>query len=113
MSTETTGPGFAYFAALAELVPEIADDSIVSRTLHNQDGVRVILFGFAPGQELSEHTSTKRALLYFLDGEAEVQLGGATLQARAGSLAVMEPNLPRSIRAHTQTRMLLVMMDAV
>lgn len=102
---------FSYHASLLDLVPEIAPDSIVSRTVSNTNGVRIILFGFAPGQELSEHTSTRRALLQFVQGEAEVTLGTAHFTAQAGAFAVMEPNLPHSIRALTTTVMLLIMID--
>lgn len=105
-------PHFAFFDSVADAPAEIAADSIVSRTLHHRDGLRVIVFGFAPGQELSEHTSSKRALLYFVEGEAVLTLGDRTMQAGPGSLAVMDPHLPHSIRAVTQTRMVLIMVDA-
>ena len=48
---------------LQALVADIADDSIVSRTVYKDDSLRVILFGFAPGETLSEHTSSFPALL--------------------------------------------------
>ena len=35
----------------------------------------MISFGFAPGQELSEDTSAKPAILHFLKGEAQLTLG--------------------------------------
>ncbi len=64
---ETTGeqsaqgaPSFNYFADIAALVGPIAADSIVSRTFLKQDGTHLIVFGFAPGQELSEHTAAAR-----------------------------------------------------
>jgi quercetin dioxygenase-like cupin family protein len=90
-------------------VSEIPPDSIVSRTIYQAKGLRVILFGFAPGQELSEHTSTKEAILHFLSGEAEVTLGGDTASAQAGTLIRMAPNLQHSVRAASETRMLLYM----
>ncbi|HXF64828.1 MAG TPA: cupin domain-containing protein, partial [Caldilineaceae bacterium] len=73
---------------------------------------KVILFGFAPGQELSEHTSARRALLYFVDGDAEVRLGEETFAAKAGSFAYMPPHLPHSVTARAETRMLLIMVEA-
>lgn len=113
MTTDgTASQEFQYYESLKALVPEIAADSIVSRTVSNAHGVRIVLFGFAPGQELSEHTSTRRALMQFLQGEAEVTLGTEHFTAQAGALAVMEPNLPHSIRALTTTLMLLIMIDA-
>lgn len=60
---------FSYFEDLASELPEISSDSIVSRTLYDDDQHKAILFGFAPGQELSEHTASMTALLYFIRGE--------------------------------------------
>src|ERR1019366_2232617 len=37
---------------------------------------RVVLFGFAEGQELTEHTSTQSAVVQILSGECEFSLGG-------------------------------------
>jgi quercetin dioxygenase-like cupin family protein len=51
-------------------ITTIPPDTIVSRTVYLGETMRIILFGFAPGQELSEHTSTKEAVLHFLRGEA-------------------------------------------
>ena len=60
---------------VAALVNEIPPDSIVSRTFYEADQMKAILFGFAPGQELSEHTAARPAILHFLSGEAESNAG--------------------------------------
>jgi quercetin dioxygenase-like cupin family protein len=90
-------------------VTTIAPDTIVSRTIYVGDTMRIILFGFAAGQELSEHTSTKEAVLHFLRGEATVVLGGEPTTAGPGTLVRMAPNLKHSIVAQTETLMLLTM----
>ena len=56
-------PYFAVENLLAQL-SEIAPDSIISRTFYADEHVKVILFGFAAGQELSEHTASKPAMLH-------------------------------------------------
>ena len=38
-------------------------DSIISRTVFQDDQLKVVLFGFGEGQELSEHTAAKPAML--------------------------------------------------
>jgi len=106
----TTMLPYNYFANLAQIVPEIPVESIVSRTLHNDDQVRVVLFAFAEGQELTEHTSTHAAMLHFVQGEADLTLGGDTLIAQTGTWVHMPPNLPHSIKAKTPLVMLLVML---
>ena len=84
-------------------------ESIVSRTVYNGEGVRIVIFAFAPGQELTEHTSTREALIHMLDGEAMITLGDERVAARAGTLIRMAPNLPHSLQAQSPVRMLLTM----
>ncbi|MBU6411114.1 MAG: cupin domain-containing protein, partial [Verrucomicrobia bacterium] len=42
---------------------QFAANGIVSRTLFRSENSRMVLFGFAEGQELTEHTSTRQALI--------------------------------------------------
>ena len=95
---------------VAELVNEIPPESIVSRTFYEADRLKAILFGFAPGQELSEHTSARSAILHFLTGEADLTLGDDTQPVQAGSWAFMQPHLPHSIVAKTEVIMLLYLL---
>jgi quercetin dioxygenase-like cupin family protein len=92
----------------AEL-PDIPPDTIVSRTLVNEPGLRCVLFGFAPGQELTEHTSTMAATLHFLAGTAQVTLGDEVHEVGAGALVYMAPNLRHAIHAQEEVVMLLTM----
>jgi len=100
---------YTYFADLQQQIPEIPADSIVSRTIHSDDDVKVVLFGFATGQELSEHTAATPAMLYFVQGEADLTLGADTLKAQAGTWTHMPPHLPHSIVAKTPVVMLLLL----
>ncbi len=96
-------------------IPDLPHDitppekGILSRTLHKDEQVRITLFGFAPGEELSAHTAPHPAVLYFLQGEAKLRLGDDTMDAHAGSLAHMPAHLPHAIQAKTPLVMLLVM----
>ncbi len=101
---------FNYFENLAAELPEISPDSIVSRTLYDDDQHKAILFGFAPGQELSEHTASMTALLYFIRGQAKLTLGDAQRDASAGTWVRMEPRQPHSVLAETEVFMLLLML---
>ncbi len=99
---------YAFFPELLSEV-EVPAKGILSRTLHNDERVRIVLFGFAAGEELSAHTAPVPAVLYVLQGEARVKLGEDWLEAKAGTLAHMTPNLPHGILAKTPLVMLLVM----
>lgn len=95
---------------LETLINEIPPDSIVSRTFYEADRMKAILFGFAPGQELSEHTAARPAILHFLTGEADLTLGEDSMSVQSGSFAYMQPHLPHSIEAHTEVIMLLYLL---
>lgn len=88
---------------------ELPPNGILSRTLHADEKTKILQFCFAPGTELSAHTAPVPALLYFVRGEAELQLGEDRMDAREGSLAFMPPRLEHAIRARTEAVMLLVM----
>jgi quercetin dioxygenase-like cupin family protein len=85
------------------------DKGILSRTLYNDDRLKVVLFGFAQGEELSEHTASMPAVLHFLQGEANVTLGDETVNAKAGTWVHMAKGLRHSIQAKTPVVMLLLL----
>lgn len=91
---------------------QFAPNGIVSRTLLKAPNARVVLFGFAQGQELTEHTSPHRALVHILSGECEFALGGAWHQLKAGDWLHMPPNLPHAVRATQAFSMLLTLIQA-
>lgn len=97
---------------LLALLPDLTDETILSRTVYKDDRLRTILFGFSAGEMLFEHTSGYPAILHFLAGEATVTLGEETLTAQPGTWVHMPAHLPHSITAHTETSMLLlILMD--
>ncbi len=100
---------YTFISNLTEQIPEIPTDSIVSQTIHKDAHQQTILFAFAAGQELSEHTAAKAAMLYFIQGEAEITLGDDVMTAQAGSWVHMPPHLPHGILAKTTVLMLLTM----
>ncbi len=75
---------FTHFVDLAEEV-EPPNDGILTRTLFNDDDVKVVIFGFGQGEELSEHTASMPAILHFIQGEATLTLGDETVDAGAGA----------------------------
>ena len=52
------------------------EGSIVSRTIVDKKTGTVTFFAFDKGQGLSEHTAPFDALVYLLDGEAEITISG-------------------------------------
>lgn len=103
---------YHFFDDIAALLPDIPSDSIVSRTLVQEGGNKAILFGFAPGQELSEHTASVPAILHILEGEAQLTLAGDSRDARSGTWVYMPARMSHSILAQTRVVMLLLMLTA-
>jgi quercetin dioxygenase-like cupin family protein len=102
---------YAYFADLQKEFT-LPEKGILSRVLHKDERVNVTLFGFSAGEELSAHSAPTPAILYFIEGGGEVQLGADRVKAQPGSFIYMPPMLPHGITAKTAVRMLLVQMKA-
>ncbi len=101
---------YTLFNLPAQLPTTVESDSIVSRTIYNDDQLKAVLFTFAPGQELSEHTASMPAIIHILKGESTLTLGTDTVEAREGTWARMEANLSHSVHAKTALVMLLLML---
>jgi quercetin dioxygenase-like cupin family protein len=91
---------------------DLPEAGIVSQTLFNNDDVKIVLFGFSPGHELTEHTAPMPATIQILRGEATVTLEAETHKAGAGCLIHMLPNLRHGIVARTPLLMLLTLAKA-
>ncbi len=101
---------YTFLANLATALPEVPPDSIISHTVHKDERLHAILFGFAAGQELSEHTSAYPAILHFISGRATLTLGSDAQVVEAGAWAYMQPRLPHSVIAETPVTMLLLIL---
>ena len=75
---------YVFLADLAHEVEPPADGTL-SRTLYQDAKLKAVLFGFAAGQELSEHTASTPAVMHFLSGEATVTLGDDVTEVGPGA----------------------------
>ena len=93
---------------LASMV-NYAEGAVVSRTLAEGPGGTLTLFAFDAGQALSEHTAPFDALVYLLDGAAEITIAGKPIAAKTGDMVIMPGGKPHALKAVTPFKMLLVM----
>jgi quercetin dioxygenase-like cupin family protein len=100
---------YVHIPELTAQLPAVPTNSIISNTFYRDEQVKVMLFSFAPGQELSEHTASVPAILHFLQGEGRLTLGGDEMDAKPGTWVHMPANLTHSIQARTPLLMLLMM----
>ena len=88
------------------------EGSVVSRTIIDKDTGTLTVFAFAKGQGLSEHTAPFDALVYVIDGEAEVTISGKPLNLIEGEMIIMPANQPHALRAIKRFKMMLVMIKS-
>lgn len=86
------------------------EGAVVSRTLLQKETGAVTLFAFDEGQGLSEHTAPFEALVYLLDGEAEITLSGKKHLVKAGEMILMPADEPHSLHALRPFKMVLIML---
>ncbi|MFH1403956.1 MAG: cupin domain-containing protein [Candidatus Altiarchaeota archaeon] len=88
---------------------EYQSGSVVSREIVRNENGTVTVFAFDVGQGLSEHTAPYNALVYVLDGEAEVIISGLSNNVARGEMIIMPKDRPHALNAVKRFKMLLVM----
>lgn len=97
---------FAEVVNLESLV-DYQGGRVVSRTLAQGRPLSVTLFAFDKGEEISTHSAPGDAMVYILDGEAEVTIGGEKFNLQKGEAIVMPANVPHGLVARERFKMLL------
>lgn len=83
--------------------------SVVSRTIIDKKTGTVTFFAFEEGQGLSEHTAPFDALVYLIEGEAEIVISGKPIRVKSGEMVIMPANQPHALRAIKNFKMILTM----
>jgi quercetin dioxygenase-like cupin family protein len=69
----------------------------------------VTFFAFDEGQGLSEHTAPYDALIYLLEGEADIIISGKSARVKEGEMVVIPAKKPHAVRAVKRFKMILTM----
>ncbi|MDD3538815.1 MAG: cupin domain-containing protein [Atribacterota bacterium] len=93
---------------LLDLV-QYQDNAVVSTELIKKDAGTVTLFAFDKSQGLSEHTAPYDALVYILDGKAEITISKEPFTLQTGDMIIMPANRPHALKALEKFKMLLIM----
>jgi quercetin dioxygenase-like cupin family protein len=86
---------------------EFADHGTVSKTLLDTSHAKVTLFCMAAGQELTEHTAGKPAIVHFTAGDGEFVLEGTSHPITPGTWFYMPSGARHALRVKTDTVFLL------
>ncbi len=100
---------YTYLPDLSAEAP-VPTHGILSRTLLSQQGSKVVLFAFDAGQELSEHTASRPAILQVLSGKGRLKLGNDEQEARPGCWVYMSAGLPHAVWAESPLVLLLTLL---
>lgn len=88
------------------------EGAIVSKEiLRNQSGT-VTVFAFDKEQGLSEHKTPYDALVYVIDGEAEITVSGIQNSVQAGEMIKMPAGELHALKANKPFKMLLLMLKS-
>jgi len=89
-----------------------AEHGVVSRTLFATSTTRVVLFAFAAGQSLSEHSTPREGLVQMLSGRCNFTVNGKLHPLVAGDLLHLPPGAPHAVSAPERFSMLLILSKA-
>ena len=95
-----------------KILTDLADyqtGSIISRTIIDKKTGTVTFFAFDKGQGLSEHTAPFDAMVYIIDGEAEITISGKPFHLKQGEMIIMPANEPHALKAVKKFKMMLTM----
>ncbi|MTK11198.1 cupin domain-containing protein [Clostridium sp. OS1-26] len=87
---------------------EYQEGQVVSRTLSQGKNLSVTLFAFDKGEEISSHSSGGDAMVYLLDGSAEITIAEEKFNLKKGETIVMPAGIPHALYASEKFKMLLV-----
>jgi quercetin dioxygenase-like cupin family protein len=99
-----------------ELVGDLVAEALIpargihSQTLSDVDGTELILFAFAAGERLSEHTAARPAILHVLAGEADVTVGDESLRGGPNTWVRMPSGTRHGVLARTDLVMALYLL---
>jgi quercetin dioxygenase-like cupin family protein len=83
--------------------------SVVSKQLIKKETGNITLFAFDAGEGLSEHTAPFDAMVYILDGEVEIKIGGKPHILGKDEAIIMPANISHALKAIQKFKMMLIM----
>lgn len=86
---------------------EYSKGGILSKVIYKKEKADITLFCMAERTEISEHTSSKEAFVYVLEGEGIFFLGKEEIKMTPGVFISIEKNAKHSLKAEKNTSFML------
>lgn len=90
---------------------ELPKDGTLSRTIHQDQRVKVVLRSLAGGQEISRHTAASPVIVQILQGLVRFTLDGEEKELSVGSWVFMEANVQHAVYARSDAILLLTLVS--
>ena len=74
--------------------------SIVSKQIIKKPNGNITFLCIRSSESLTEHTSPFEAVVYMVDGEMEIKIGGNPYMVKAGDILVMPTGCPSWIKSY-------------
>ncbi|MFR4401850.1 MAG: cupin domain-containing protein, partial [Peptococcus niger] len=85
-----------------------AEGEVNSMTICQCPEISLTTFALAEGTRIGAHKSSGDALVMVLEGTAEITVGEATYQVKAGESLVMPAEIPHALKASEAFKMFLL-----
>ncbi len=97
---------------LSDLTDAVAipDNGTLSRVLYKDEHIRLVVFGFDRGQELTDHTAGVPVTIHVVRGLIELTMGGRTAKIGPTSWAQIPAGLAHAVRAVEPSVMVLTLL---
>ena len=89
-----------------------AEKAVVSKHVLKNEAGNISLFAFDKGEGLSEHTAPFDAVVFIVDGQAEIIIGGHSNMLDAGETIVMPANISHALKAIEPFKIVLTMIKS-
>ena len=89
-----------------------AEKAVVSKHILKKETGNISLFAFDKDEGLSEHTTPFDAVVFIVDGKADIKIDGVSNILEASENIIMPANVPHSLLAVKKFKMVLTMLKS-
>jgi len=89
-----------------------AEKAVVSKHVLKKETGNISLFAFDKDEGLSEHTTPFDAVVFIVDGKADIKIDGVSNIIEAGESIIMPANVPHALIAVEKFKMVLTMLKS-